>query len=63
MKKVMDDVYTLTKTEKLFIKFIKYIGDTEGTDFISNGKCISEVEFTDEEWAYLEIMARMAGDE
>ena len=46
--------YTLLYT--VLEKYISYVRDVEGTDFISvyDNKYISDVEFTDEEWAILE---------
>lgn len=39
---------------RLLEKFVEYIIDIEGTDFISDGKSVySDVEFTEKEWELL----------
>ncbi len=48
------DGYTLLYT--VLEKYVSYVMDAEGTDFISihDNRCLSDVKFTDEEWKILE---------
>jgi hypothetical protein len=45
--------------QKLLIKYIQHVEDSEGVNFILNGT-FSKVDFTPEEWAELEALAIVA---
>lgn len=57
-KKIMNQIKTEGDYEKLLIKYIKYVRESEGTDFISDNlscrafseSCSHEVLFTEKEW-------------
>jgi hypothetical protein len=44
----------------LLLKYIAFVGDVEGTDFISESNRSMGV-FTDEEWMELELLASESG--
>lgn len=46
--------------EALLKKFIEYVGDVEGSDFIEphDQRAFSKVEFTDDEWRTLQRLSR-----
>ncbi len=58
-QKVTDnDCYTLLYT--VLEKYVSYVMDAEGTDFISihDNRYMSDVKFTDEEWKILEKISK-----
>ena len=55
MKNFMPEEWKETNLKALMAKYIHYLHDVEGTDFIDDcdRRFMSEVIFTDEEWGYL----------
>ena len=51
--------------EKLLKKYIRYVGESEGTDFIltCDSRYKSETKFSENEWMYLEALANKIDSE
>ena len=57
------DIFLTTKNynsnSSLIAKYMQYVKDIEGIDFIEDGKhCFSDVQFTDQEWEELELISQ-----